>query len=113
MDTAQFGTLIATIAGAGVAIAGAIRWGMRRIVKSQDDSTAALLENARSHADLAAKVEAMHAAIERVVHILLGIPRPSEDSKQRRARIKTRPEGSPVHPLRRPPDDDDSGDYGG
>ncbi len=56
MTDAQIVVAVATIAGAASTIAG-IRWSARR-ARSQDRSTAALIESARNQAILAARIDA-------------------------------------------------------
>lgn len=49
----------AAITGAAGVIAAAIRWGVRRLAKSQDRATEALIKNAESNGALAAKFDAL------------------------------------------------------
>lgn len=54
----------ASILAGLTAIAGAIRWSVGRLTKSQDRGISALVENARSHATLTAKFDALMARFE-------------------------------------------------
>jgi hypothetical protein len=51
--------IAAAITGAAGVIAAAIRWGVRRLAKSQDRATEALIRNAESNGVLAAKFDAL------------------------------------------------------
>lgn len=52
--------IIAAAVTAGfAALAAAIRWGVKRLAAAQDASTAALVRNAESHGQLAAKFDAL------------------------------------------------------
>jgi hypothetical protein len=51
--------IAATITAAAGVVAAAIRWGVRRLAKSQDRATEALIRNAESNGALAAKFDAL------------------------------------------------------
>lgn len=85
-----------TVAGALLAgllaIAGAIRWGAGRSAKAQDRGVNALIENARSHATLAAKFDALMSRFEslaarfdHIVESLISDPRMSDSQRQKLA----------------------------
>lgn len=116
LTDAQLGTLIAAIVAIGAGLGAAIRWAARRLVKSQDAATDALIENAKSHAELAAKIDGMRQSIDRVVDLMLGIARPvkpvvpivSTDSQRRRDHHPSQPTPTKLRVRKA----DDSGDYG-
>ncbi len=63
MTDAQLTLILATLGGVGTAIAAALRWAVNRMVKSQDDATAALVKAAESNATLVAKLDALSSRL--------------------------------------------------
>jgi len=55
--------IVCAIAGAGgtiaASLAAAIRWGVNRLAQAQDPGTEALVENAKSHAELVARFDVL------------------------------------------------------
>lgn len=117
LSDAQFAALITAIAAFGVAVAGAIKWGMGRLVKSNDDGTAALIANTASNAVLGVKVDGLVKSNENVVRSnheivdrLSAISGYIEDhtplpQEPRRERFKSK---TPIAGVRRSRDSDDS-----
>ena len=62
MTDAQFGVLIAALTAGLAAIAGAIRWAVGRVVKSNDDAVKALIDNTASNAVLGVKMDQVVAS---------------------------------------------------
>lgn len=76
---------------AGTAIGSAIVWAVKRITRSQDRSTNALIESARSDATLTARFDALDARLDRALQGM--VPEPIPDDP-RPTRASTRDGGS-------------------
>lgn len=126
MTDTQLAALITALVTAAGAIAGAIRWAVLRMVKAQDDATAAMLDHAKAMTDNAAAsrelVNDVKDAISRIdviadfieeetsgVHDREDLRRKLKRAqREKRERAKTPPLGSGYRPPQRPKTDTDT-----
>ncbi len=66
MTDPQLGILVGAILTAGGTIGAAFKWGVGRIVKSTDESTAALVANTSSNAVLIVKIDNLSSKIDHI-----------------------------------------------
>lgn len=65
MEDWQFGLLLTAVTGGLAAIAGAIRWSVKRYIASTDRNTEMLLKNTESNAVLSTKIDAIARFVKR------------------------------------------------
>jgi len=57
MSPSELTIVLSVVTAVGGAIAGAIRWGFGRLIKSMDDNTSSQLKVAESHARMTEKID--------------------------------------------------------
>jgi hypothetical protein len=97
MTDGQFNTLIAAIVAGLAGVGAVIKWSVGRIVKAIDANSASMIENTKSNAVLATKID----------HVTAYIQAESErDQESPHAKKRTPPTGTPIgggyYPPRRP-----------
>ncbi len=66
MSDAQLAMVLSAIGVLGGSLIAALRWAVQRVTKSNDDGTAALIDNTRSNAVLVTKLDSLSSAILRL-----------------------------------------------